>query len=136
MMLGVPLPDPNEPIPEEAEFHLSGLMAQAAQKVLQTNQAAAAQQQAQQQAQDPLIQIEQAKVQNQAREVDIRQQELTLRAKMHQDDLMLKKEGQDTKAGLDKAKIVSDHRSKAQDRVVKLLTAKEKKRDTPPKGKT
>lgn len=135
MMLGVPLPDPNEPIPEEAEFHLSGLMAQAAQKVLQTNQAAAAQQQAQQQEQDPLIQIEKAKVANQTRENDIREQELVLRRIIHNDQMGLKKEGQDQKFAVDKASLVSDARNKDKDRVVKLLTATQKKTDTPPKGK-
>jgi hypothetical protein len=60
--LGVPLPDPDQPLPEDVEFELSSAVAQAAQKLLQANQAQAQQQKAEEQAQDPLIQLQQREI--------------------------------------------------------------------------
>jgi len=67
--LGTSLPEPNQPLPPNLEFQLSGLIAQAAQQLLQENQAQAAQQKAQQQAQDPLLQLQQQDLQLQAQEI-------------------------------------------------------------------
>jgi hypothetical protein len=61
--MGVPLPPPNEPLPEDIEVQLSRLIAQASAQVLQSNTAQAQQAQAQQQAQDPLIQMQQQELQ-------------------------------------------------------------------------
>jgi len=67
--MGVPLPPPNEKLPEDVEVQLSRLVAQAGAQLLQLNMANAQQQQAQQQAQDPLIQMQQAELQIKAQEV-------------------------------------------------------------------
>jgi hypothetical protein len=67
--MGVPLPAPNEKLPEDVEVQLSKLIAEASAQLLQTNMAQAQQQQAQQQAQDPLIQMQQAELQIKAEEV-------------------------------------------------------------------
>jgi hypothetical protein len=67
--MGVPLPSPDKPLPEDVEVQLSKLIAQASAQLLQTNMAAAQQKQAQQQAQDPLIQMQQAELQIKAEEV-------------------------------------------------------------------
>ena len=56
--LGVPLPDDGELLPEDVEIEVSRLTAAAAGKLLQKNQAEAAQQKAQEQANDPLTQIQ------------------------------------------------------------------------------
>jgi hypothetical protein len=61
--MGVPLPPPNEPLPEDVEVQLSRLIAQASAQVLQSNTAKAQQAQAQQMAQDPLIQMQQQELQ-------------------------------------------------------------------------
>jgi hypothetical protein len=61
--MGVPLPPPNEHLPEDIEVQLSRLIAQASAQVLQANTAQAQQAQAQQQAQDPLIQMQQQELQ-------------------------------------------------------------------------
>ena len=61
--LGAPMPLPNAELAPEMEVQLSRLVAQAAQQLLQMNKASAAQQQAQQQAQDPIIQMQQAELQ-------------------------------------------------------------------------
>jgi hypothetical protein len=82
MMLGVPLPDPNDDMPEEVEYQLSGLMAQAAQKVLQTNQAIAAQQKAQAAEQDPVMQLEKAKVQVQADANNVKREQIASTEKL------------------------------------------------------
>jgi len=67
--MGVPLPPPNERLPEDVEVQLSKLIAEASAQLLQSNTAMAQQQQAQQQAQDPLIQMQQAELQIKAEEL-------------------------------------------------------------------
>jgi hypothetical protein len=67
--MGVPLPPPNEKLPEDVEVQLSKLIAEASAQLLQKNSAEAQQKQAQQQAQDPLIQMQQAELQIKAEEV-------------------------------------------------------------------
>jgi hypothetical protein len=71
--LGMPLPPVDEKMSPQIEIELSGMMAQAAQRVLQQSQAMASQQQAQQQSQDPLLQMQQ-------QELQLKQQELQLKA--------------------------------------------------------
>jgi len=72
--MGVPLPPPNEPLPDDVEFQLSQLMAQAGQQVNQSNQANAQQQQNQQMSQDPLVQIQQQELQIKQSEQQRKQQ--------------------------------------------------------------
>jgi hypothetical protein len=67
--MGVPLPPPNEKLPEDVEVQLSKLIAEASAQLLQSNTAQAQQKQAQQQAQDPLIQMQQAELQIKAEEL-------------------------------------------------------------------
>lgn len=72
--LGVPLPAPDSELPEDLEVELSRLVAEGSAQVLQANKAKATQQQAEQAAQDPLVQIQQA-------ELQIRGQEAATKAK-------------------------------------------------------
>ena len=67
--MGVPLPPPNQKLPEDVEVQLSKLIAEASAQLLQANTAMAQQKQAQQQAQDPLVQMQQAELQIKADEV-------------------------------------------------------------------
>tara|TARA_R100000353_G_scaffold27510_2_gene23160 strand:- start:2451 stop:4808 length:2358 start_codon:yes stop_codon:yes gene_type:complete len=60
--MGVELPPPDQPMPEEMETKLSQLMARASQQVLQESAAQQQQAQAQQAAQDPMIQMKQAEL--------------------------------------------------------------------------
>lgn len=60
--LGVGMPDEDKPLPEDVEIEISRLAAQAADKLLNKNQAEAAQEQAMQQQQDPLTQIQQREI--------------------------------------------------------------------------
>lgn len=67
--LGVPMPKPNEDLPEDVEVQLSRLVAQASVQVLEQSKGQAAQQQAQQMAQDPVMQMQQAELQIKAQEI-------------------------------------------------------------------
>jgi hypothetical protein len=80
--LGVPLPAPNAEIPEELEVKLASMIAEAAQQNTQKKQAAAAQQQAQEQAQDPIMQM-------QMQELQIKQAEQQRKAQKDQADAAL-----------------------------------------------
>jgi hypothetical protein len=82
--LGMALPQQNDPLPPQAEQAMSGLMAQAAQRVLQQHQQQQSQQQAQQQQQDPLIQMQQQELQIRQAEVQIKQQEVQIKAQQAQ----------------------------------------------------
>ena len=71
--LGAPLPyknddEENEALPQEYEVQLSRMIAQASQQLLQKNQAAQAQQVAQEQAEDPIIQMQREELQIKAQD--------------------------------------------------------------------
>jgi len=74
--LGMPLPPEGEELPPQIEIALSGMMATAAQQVLQQNQAQAAQQQAQQQQQDPVVQMQQQELKIKEGELQLKQQKM------------------------------------------------------------
>lgn len=81
--MGVPLPPPDEHLPEDVEVQLSRLIAQASTQVLQANTVQAQQQQAQQLAQDPLVQMQQ-------QELQIKGAEQQRKAQKDQTDAQLK----------------------------------------------
>jgi hypothetical protein len=81
--LGATLPAPNSEMPEQVEVQLAKLVAQAAQQLTQIHQGEAAQKQAQQQAQDPIVQMQQA-------ELQIKQQEAQIKAQKVQGDLSIR----------------------------------------------
>ena len=81
--LGVPMPKPDEDMPEELEVQLSRLVAQASQQLLAMNKSKAQQAQAQQAAQDPLVQIQQA-------ELAIKTKDAETKAKKVEGDLAMK----------------------------------------------
>jgi hypothetical protein len=66
--LGVPLPGPDEELPEEIELQLSRLVADAGKQLTAQHQQEGAAQQAQQIQQDPMFQLEQAKLQIQGQD--------------------------------------------------------------------
>jgi hypothetical protein len=89
--LGAALPKPDEELPSDAEFEISKLMAEAAQQLLQKDQAEVQQQQAAQQAQDPLIQMQQQELQLKQQEVQIKAQKTMADIQLDQEKLMLEK---------------------------------------------
>ena len=78
--LGVPYPAPDEEMDEEMEVQISRLAAAAAQKVLQNSKSQAAQVQAQQAQQDPIVQMQQQELQIKQQGVQISQQDQALKA--------------------------------------------------------
>ena len=86
--LGVAMPDEEKPLPEDVELEISRLAAQAADKLLKKDQAEVAQQQAMQQQQDPLTQIQQRELAlkeaefEHKKQLDIAKLETDMEAKM------------------------------------------------------
>jgi hypothetical protein len=85
--LGIPLPKMDEMMEPEMEVEISRMMALAAGKLLQKGQAEAAQQQAQQAAQDPIVQMQQQELQLKAAEVKIKEKKLLADIAAKQDQL-------------------------------------------------
>jgi len=126
--LGVPLPAPNEELPEQVEVQLARLVADAGKQLTQQHQQQAAQQQAQQKAQDPVVQMQQAELQIKQQEAQrkaakdqadaqYKQQELQLKAQKNQADALidaeqLKIEQQELQLDAQKigAKLAADRR--------------------------
>ena len=110
--LGITLPPMDEEMPPEAEAALSDMMAKAAQQILQQNQAQAAQQQAEQKAQDPVVQMQ--------------QMELQLKQQKQQADVELER----MRLQLEQQKIESDAAAKADrlalDEQIAILNAQTK----------
>lgn len=113
--LGMSLPPEDEKLPPQVEIALSGMMAQAAQQVLLGNQAQAAQQQAQQQAQDPVVQMQQMELQLKAQEVEVKKAKQEAEAKIAAGKLLLderKIEGDQKLAGLKVGAQIQDSKTK------------------------
>jgi hypothetical protein len=102
--LGVPMPKPDEDLPEDVEVQLSRLVAQAAQQVLAQSKGQAAQQQAQQQAQDPLIQMQQQELQIKMQEAQIKQQKVQGDLAIRQQDMIGRQEIAEKKLQIDAAR--------------------------------
>jgi hypothetical protein len=101
--LGTPLPPLGERLPADAESQLSNLVQDAAQKLLQQNQAEDQQQQQQAQQQDPILQQQQ-------QEFQLKQQ--TAQAKMQTDaaKVQIDQQAVTQKGQLEAAKLASDER--------------------------
>ena len=114
--LGVPLPPPDEPLPEDVEVQLSRLIADGGKQLAQQHQQQAAQQQAQQQAADPLFQLEQEKVKVQQMEVTRKAQKDQTDAEIAAAKLVMEKERVKIEADKE-ANRVSAQESQAQQRL-------------------
>src|SRR5210317_483662 len=73
-MLGVEMPDEDQPLPNDVEVEISRLAKDAAEKLLKKDQAEVAQQQAQAQQQDPVVQMQQQELQLKAQELQHKMQ--------------------------------------------------------------
>ena len=69
-MLGVEMPNEDQPLPEDVEVQISRLAKDAAEKLLQKDQMEAQQKQIQQQQQDPVVQMQQMEMQMKQRELE------------------------------------------------------------------
>ena len=81
-MLGVEMPNEDQPLPEDIEVEISRLAKDAAEKLLQKDQMEAQQKQIQQQQQDPVVQMQQM-------ELQMKQQELQHKIQMDTAKLQL-----------------------------------------------
>ena len=116
--LGATLPEPDAEMPKELEVQISKLVAQAAAQLLQVDKAKAAQQQAQQQAQDPIMQMQQAELQIKAQ--DAKTKELKVRG-----DLQIKAEELALKARDSASKMGEDPNMAAMRMQQELMQAQE-----------
>ena len=89
---GVPLPPPGAEMDENTELAVSRLAAQAASQLFQKNQAEAAQQQAQQMAQDPIVQMQQQELQLKAKELELKEKKFMVEAAEKNDRIEVEKE--------------------------------------------
>ena len=103
--LGVPYPAPNEEMPEELEIEVSRLAAAASQKLLQSNQAMVAQAQAQQAAQDPIVQMQQQELQLKAAEVQRKAQKDQIDAQLKVQQIQTEQMRIQTQAEIDGARL-------------------------------
>jgi len=99
--LGAPLPAPNEELPESIEVTLAQLMAKAGTQLTQAHQQQAAQTQAQQQAQDPVFQLQQ-------QELALKQQEIQRKAQKDAADIQLRQAEQQRKVQKDQVDAALD----------------------------
>jgi hypothetical protein len=101
--LGVPLPDMDKQLPEEVEVEVSRMMAAAAAKLLQKDQAEMAQKQAMQAAQDPLVQMQQQELALKAQEIELKKQKIVVDAAAKADQIEVERariEAQERIAGV------------------------------------
>ena len=99
--LGVELPPPNEPLPEDIEVKLSRLVAEAAERLFNKNVAEAQQQQAQQQAQDPMFQLQQ-------KELELRMADIQRKAETDKARLMFNAEKERSSQELEREKMAQN----------------------------
>jgi hypothetical protein len=88
--LGASLPAPNAELPEQVEVQLAKLVAQAAQQLTQIHQGEAAQKQAQQQQQDPIVQMQQQELQIKMRDAQTKAQKVQGDLAIRQAEMQMK----------------------------------------------
>jgi hypothetical protein len=103
--LGVPLPPPDEVLPEDVENEIARLTAAGAKKLLQANTAEAQQQKIKQQQEDPIIQMQKAELELKKQDAQVKAQE----AKAKETDLHAKSLLEEAKLEFEKEKLVSDY---------------------------
>ena len=117
--LGAPLPDPDQPLPEDVEFDLASTVAKAAEKLLQKDNAEMAQIQAQRQAQDPLTQIQQ-------RELALKEAEFQHKRELDLAKLNLDSQAKAATIANEQDRIASQERQEGARLGVKIATEKDK----------
>jgi len=111
--LGVPLPPPDEQMPEDAEVMLSRLVAQGAQQLLAASKGQVAQQQAQQMQQDPVMQMQQQELAIKKQEADIKAMKVEGDLRLKQAEIELKAQAQGSQ-NPDPVMLAEQHRMEMQ----------------------
>jgi hypothetical protein len=96
--LGVPLPPPDQPLPDDIEFRLSQLVAPAAAQLLGKDQKEAEMKKQQEEAEDPILQM-------QRQELEIKQQQAQAKAQAEMAKINLDMQKAASKDELDRAKL-------------------------------
>jgi hypothetical protein len=102
--LGAPLPTPDVELSPELEVQLSRVVAQAAQQLLTINKAQAAQQQAAQQAQDPILQLQMQEVQIKKQDADTKARKVDADIANNREKLALEAD----KGGMDPMQLMQE----------------------------
>jgi hypothetical protein len=103
--MGVPLPGPEEKLPEDVEVQLSQLIAQASAQLLQANTAQAQQAQAAAMQQDPLVQMQQQELALKGQEGQRKAQKDATDAQLKQSQQQIERERIATQKEIDMARI-------------------------------
>ena len=114
-MLGVEMPNEDQPLPEDVEVEISRLAKDAAEKLLQKDQMEAQQQQIQQQQQDPVIQMQQ-------QEMQLKQRELEHKIQMDTQKLQLDAMAKSSNAQIQAERIAAENQREGARLGVKLAT--------------
>ena len=96
--LGVPLPSPEEPLPDDIEYRLSQLVAPAAAQLLGKDQKEAEMQKQQEQAEDPILQM-------QRQELEIKQQQAQAKVQVEMAKINLDMQKAASKDELERARL-------------------------------
>ena len=96
--LGVPMPPPDEPLPDDIEYRLSQLVAPAAAQLLGKDQKEAEAQKRQEEAEDPILQM-------QRQELEIKQQQAQAKAQVEMAKINLDRQKAASKDELDRARL-------------------------------
>ena len=127
--LGVQLPAPDQEMPEDIEKEMSKMMAMAAPQVLAQSKAMIAQQQAQQNAQDPVLQLQAQELAIKKQDSDTKAKKVAVDAAAKADELALKREEISVKMQLEGQKFVAQNEIegvKLAGDIVKTRQAKQK----------
>jgi hypothetical protein len=117
--LGVPLPESETLLPEDVERDLAPLIAQAAEKVLQKDQAEAAQKQSQEEQQNPLTQIQQ-------REIALKEAEFSHKREMDMAKLQAEIQNKEASREVELERISSQERQEGARLGVRVASEKDK----------
>lgn len=117
---GVPYPAPDAEMSESLELDISRLAGAAASKVLQESQQKAAGKQAEQQAQDPIVQMQQVELQIKGKEVEIKEKDVLIKQQKLMVDVAEAKDRMD----IDRERIASAERIAGLQVGAKVSTAK------------
>jgi hypothetical protein len=116
--LGAPLPAPNTELPEEIELQLSRAVATATSQLTQQKQKEAAQQEALQKAQDPVMQMKQAELQIRGQEVQRKAQKDQAELQIKAADLQLKAQKQEVDKLLNTTKLELQEAEQETDKIL------------------
>jgi hypothetical protein len=118
--LGVPLPPPNAELSEEVEVQLARLVADAGKQLTQAHQQEAAQKQAQEQEQDPVLQLRRE-------EVAVKQAEVQRKGQKDQADSEIRQNEQQRKAQKDQTDAAINAQRVENEQAALVLDAKKAK---------